>query len=52
MHFMTANSIFIHQAKYTKDLMKKFNIVEMKHMSTPMSMAMALDTYENGETID
>jgi hypothetical protein len=49
---MTANSIFIHQAKYTKDLMKKFNIVEMKHMSTLMSMAMALDTYENGETID
>jgi hypothetical protein len=30
--------IFMHQAKYTKDLMKKFIIAELKSVSTPMSM--------------
>jgi hypothetical protein len=44
--------IFIHQAKYTKDLMKKFNMAELKPMSTPMSMTMTLDLDENGEAID
>jgi hypothetical protein len=29
---------FVHQAKYTKDLIKKFNMAELKPMSTPMSM--------------
>jgi hypothetical protein len=44
--------IFVHQAKYIKDLMKKFNMAELKPMSTPMSMAMALDLDENGEAVD
>jgi hypothetical protein len=44
--------IFIHQAKYTKDLMKKFNIAELKPVSTSMSMATALDLDENGEAVD
>jgi hypothetical protein len=44
--------IFIHQAKYTKDLMKKFNMAELKPMSTPMSMTAALDPDENSEAID
>jgi hypothetical protein len=43
---------FIHQAKYTKDLMNKFNMAELKLMSTPMSMATTLDPDENGESID
>jgi hypothetical protein len=43
---------FMHQAKYTKDLMKKFNITELKPLLTPMSMATALDPEENGETVD
>jgi hypothetical protein len=43
---------FMHQAKYTKDLMKKFNITELKPLLTPMSMATALDLDENGETVD
>jgi hypothetical protein len=29
--------IFIHQVKYTNDLMKKFNMAELKLVSTPMS---------------
>jgi hypothetical protein len=40
----------IHQAKYMKDPMKKFNMVKL--VSTLMSMAMALDPDKNGEAID
>jgi predicted GIY-YIG superfamily endonuclease len=34
---------FVHQAKYTKDLIKKFNMTELKAVSTPMSTATSLD---------
>jgi hypothetical protein len=44
--------IFMHQAKYTKDLMKKFNMVERKSVSTPMSTATLLGPDEDGEAID
>jgi hypothetical protein len=44
--------IFIHQAKYMKDLMKKFNMAELKPVLTLMSTAMVLDLDENGEAID
>jgi hypothetical protein len=40
------------QAKYMKDLMKKFNMSELMSMSTPMSTATTLDPDENGEAID
>jgi hypothetical protein len=43
---------FVHQAKYTKDLMKKFNMVELKPVSTPMSTAMAFGPDEDSEAID
>jgi hypothetical protein len=43
---------FVHQAKYTKDLMKKFDMVEAKPMSTLMSTMMVLDPDENGEVVD
>jgi hypothetical protein len=43
---------FIYQAKYTKDLMKKFNIAELKPVSTPMSTTTSLDPDENGEAAD
>jgi hypothetical protein len=48
----TKQGTFVHQAKYTKDLMKKFNMAELKPLSTPMSTATALDPDENGEAID
>jgi hypothetical protein len=38
---------FVHQAKYTKDLMKKFNMVELKPVSTPMSTATSLGPDED-----
>jgi hypothetical protein len=43
---------FIYQAKYTKDLMKKFNMAELKSVSTPMSTTTTLDLDENGEAVD
>jgi hypothetical protein len=38
--------------KYTKDLMKKFNMAELKPLSTPMSTATTLDPDENSEAVD
>jgi hypothetical protein len=43
---------FVHQAKYTKNLMKKFNMAELKPMSTPRSTTTLLDPNENGEAAD
>jgi hypothetical protein len=43
---------FVHQDKYTKDLLKKFNMAELKPMSTPMSMATSLDRDKNGKAAD
>jgi hypothetical protein len=48
----TKQGTFMHQAKYTKDLMKKFNIAELKHVSTPMSTATLLGPDEHGEVVD
>jgi hypothetical protein len=48
----TKQGIFIHHAKYTKDLMKKFNMAELKPLSTPMSPATALDPDENFKVVD
>jgi hypothetical protein len=43
---------FVHQAKYMKDLIKKFVMADAKPVSTPMSMTTALDPDEEGETVD
>jgi hypothetical protein len=48
----TKEDIFIYQAKYTKDLMNKFNMTELKPVSTPMSTVAVLDPNENSEAID
>jgi hypothetical protein len=48
----TREDNFIHQSKYTKDLIQKFNMAELKPVSTPMSMVAALDLDENGKTVD
>ena len=42
----------MHQGKYTKDLLKKFDMGEAKPLSTPMSTTTALDTDEDGEPVD
>jgi hypothetical protein len=48
----TKQGTFVHQAKYTKDLMKKFNMAELKPVSTPMSSAASLGPDEDGKTVD
>jgi hypothetical protein len=43
---------FVHQAKYTKDIVRKFNMEDSKAMATHMSMTTALDADEEGEHVD
>jgi isopentenyldiphosphate isomerase len=43
---------FMHQAKYTKDLMKKFNMAELKPVSTLMNMATSLGPDEDDKTVN
>jgi hypothetical protein len=47
----TKQGTFVHQAKYTNDLMKKFNMAEIKPVSTPMSTTTSLDLDENGKLL-
>jgi hypothetical protein len=48
----TKQGTFVHQAKYTKDLMKKFNMTELKPVSTPMSSVASLGLDEDGDVVD
>jgi hypothetical protein len=48
----TKQDTFVHQAKYTNDLMKKFNMAELKPVPTPMSSTISLGPDEDGETVD
>jgi hypothetical protein len=43
---------FVHQAKYTKDILKKFKIDDSNPLSTLMSMTTSLDADEDGEPVD
>jgi hypothetical protein len=43
---------FVHQAKYTKDIIKKFKMDDSKPLSTPMSKTTTLDADEDGEPVD
>jgi hypothetical protein len=42
---------FVHQAKYTKDLIKKIAMTDAKLVSTPMSTMTTLDPDEDGEAV-
>jgi hypothetical protein len=43
---------FVHQAKYTKDIVRNFKMEDSKAMTTPMSTTTALDADEEGEHVD
>jgi hypothetical protein len=43
---------FVHQAKYTKDIVWKFKMEDSKAMATPMSTTTTLDADEEGEHVD
>jgi hypothetical protein len=42
---------FMHQAKYTKDIVKKFKMEDSNALATPMSMTTALDVDGEGEHV-
>jgi hypothetical protein len=48
----TNEGTFVHQANYTKDLIKKFAMADAKPVSTPLSMTTILDPDEDGEVVD
>jgi hypothetical protein len=48
----TRERTFVHQGKYTKDLLRKFDIGEAKPLSTPMSTMTSLDNDKKGEAVD
>ena len=43
---------FVHQAKYTRDMVKKFGMNNSKPLTTSMSTTTALDADEDGEPVD
>jgi hypothetical protein len=43
---------FVHQAKYTKDILKKFKMDDSKPLSTHMSTTTMLDADKDGEPVD
>jgi hypothetical protein len=43
---------FLYQAKYTKDIVRKFKMEDSKAMATPMSTTTALDADQEGEHVD
>jgi hypothetical protein len=43
---------FVHQAKYTKDIVRKFKMEDSKAMVMPMSTTTALNADEEGEHVD
>jgi hypothetical protein len=43
---------FVHQAKYTKNIVRKFKMEDSKAMVMPMSTTTALDADEEGEHVD
>jgi hypothetical protein len=48
----TKQGTFVRQAKYMKDLIKKFNMAELKPVSTPMSSTASLGPDEDSEVVD
>jgi hypothetical protein len=43
---------FVHQSKYTKDILKKFKMDDLKPLSTPMITTTTLDTDKDREPMD
>ncbi|WVZ83223.1 hypothetical protein U9M48_030392 [Paspalum notatum var. saurae] len=52
MNPMGPEGTFVHQAKYTKDILRKFDMGDSKPMTTPMSTNTALDDDVDGEAVD
>jgi hypothetical protein len=48
----TSHGIFINQAKYTRELLKRFGMDQGKTSDTPMVKDLKLDSDESGESVD
>jgi hypothetical protein len=48
----TKEGTFVHQAKYTKDIVRKFKMEDSKAMTTLMSTTTTLDADVEGEHVD
>ncbi|WVZ80243.1 hypothetical protein U9M48_027735 [Paspalum notatum var. saurae] len=48
----TSQCIFVHQSKYTSDLLRKFEMADASPQMTPMSTSTALDADEDGKEVD
>ena len=48
----TPQGTFIHQAKYTKDLLRKFDMSDLSPQPTPISTSTALDADLDDEAVD
>ncbi|WRX25706.1 Reverse transcriptase [Theobroma cacao] len=46
------DGIFINQEKYTKEVLKKFGVMNMKSIRTPMSPSTKLDKDDKGKNVD
>ncbi|KAK2968495.1 hypothetical protein RJ640_027545 [Escallonia rubra] len=46
------DGIFINQAKYTKELLKRFDMEASNAFDTPMSSSLKLDKDEKGKDVD
>nr|CAD41183.2 OSJNBb0002J11.7 [Oryza sativa Japonica Group] len=48
----TTQGTFVHQMKYTKDLLRRFKMENCKPISTPIGSTAVLDPDEDGEAVD
>ncbi|WVZ51163.1 LOW QUALITY PROTEIN: hypothetical protein U9M48_002330 [Paspalum notatum var. saurae] len=48
----TPQGTFVHQSKYTRDLLRKFEMADASPQMTPMSTSTALDADEDGKEVD
>jgi hypothetical protein len=49
---ITKEGSFVHQAKYTKEIVNKFKMDDSKPLSTPICTTTVLDADEDGEPVD
>ncbi|WVZ64135.1 LOW QUALITY PROTEIN: hypothetical protein U9M48_013699 [Paspalum notatum var. saurae] len=48
----TPQGTFVHQSKYTRDLLRKFEMADASPQMTPMSTSTALDADKDGKEVD
>ncbi|WVZ98140.1 hypothetical protein U9M48_043612 [Paspalum notatum var. saurae] len=52
MSMQTPQGTFVHQSKYTRDLLQKFEMADASPQMTPMSTSTTLDADEDGKEVD